>query len=104
MSHGKWVASRTPPAPERLLGRVREVLAAHPRWERLPVADALIAAAEEMLTVVNAERKGGARDAARDLLAADACVTWAFEAAADDPGTLGARAEDAMRRLTAVAG
>jgi hypothetical protein len=39
-----------------------------------------------------------------DLLAADACVTWAFEAASDAPTSLGARAEAAMQRIAEVAG
>lgn len=103
MTHARWIASRTPPAPERLALRVRRVIEAHPEWESLPVADALVAAAESLLDGALGERAGEAREAALDLLAADACVTWAFEAAADAPSTLGARAEDAMRRLAAVA-
>jgi hypothetical protein len=103
VSHARWIASRIPAPPERIAGRVREMLAAHPPWEALPLAEALVSAAETLLDDVLAAREGGARDAALDLLAADACVTWAFEAAADAPGTLGSRAEDAMRRLAAVA-
>ncbi len=37
---------------------------------------------------------------ANALLAADAFVTWAFEAAADDPATISARADAAMRRIS----
>ncbi len=99
----KWIASRTPKAPDRLVERVREVIATHPEWERLPVAEALVSAGESLLAEVLADRDGGARDAALDLLAADACITWAFEAAADNPESLVKRAEDAMRRLAAVA-
>jgi hypothetical protein len=55
------------------------------------------------LALVIAPREGDARAAALDLLAADACVTWALEAAADEPGTLAQRAEDAMRRITQLA-
>lgn len=43
------------------------------------------------------------RDAAGDLLAADAFVTWAFEAAADEPELISSRADDAMRRISARA-
>ena len=41
--------------------------------------------------------------ALRELLAADAFVTWAFEAAANDPATLTARADAAMRAISARA-
>lgn len=40
------------------------------------------------------------RRTAPDLLAADAFVTWAFEAAADDPATIAERAERAMKRIS----
>ena len=38
---------------------------------------------------------------ARELLAADAFVTYAFEAAANEPDTISARADAAMRRISA---
>jgi hypothetical protein len=44
-----------------------------------------------------------ARESALDLLAADACVTYAFEAAADEPAKLGARAEAAKVKIANVA-
>ena len=103
MTHAAWVASRTPRSPDRLVARVRSVLESHPEWASSDTAAALVSAAEALLADVVAAREGQARDAALDLLAADACVTWAFEAAADDPSIIGARAEDAMRRLAAVA-
>jgi hypothetical protein len=40
-----------------------------------------------------------ARRSALDLLVVDALVTYALERASDDPGTLSARAEQAMREL-----
>ena len=40
------------------------------------------------------------RERALDLLAADAFVTWAFEAASDDPATISQRAEEAMKRIS----
>ena len=103
MTTSAWVASRTPVAHERIAARVREVLAAHPAWESAPVADALLSAADALLANVLKERLGEPRTAALDLLAADACVTWAFVAAADAPGTLGERAASAMKRFTEAA-
>ena len=43
------------------------------------------------------------RASALDLLAADACVTYAFEAAADEPQSIGDRAAHAKRRIAAIA-
>jgi len=99
MSASAWIGDARPEAPERLIARVREVLESHPKWEQLPVADALVEAADALLREVLREGDGPARDRALDLLAADACVTWAFEAAADEPSKLVRRARSAMERL-----
>ena len=40
------------------------------------------------------------REMARELLAADAFVTFAFEAAANEPATIAAKADAAMRRIS----
>ena len=47
------------------------------------------------------ESGAAGREMARELLAADAFVTYAFEAAANDPSTIAARADAAMRRISA---
>ena len=99
MTTAEWIAAARPEAPERLLARVCEVLDAHPQWEKAPVAEALVEAADALLRTVLNESEGAPRDRALDLLAADACVTWAFEAAADAPASLGAHAAAAMERL-----
>ena len=64
--------------------------------------DAFIEASGALLRRV---LEGGtlARANALDLLAADACVTWAFEAAADDPGAIANHAERATRGIAAIA-
>ena len=67
-----------------------------------PDPDALIRTAEHLLESLlrhNASR----RERALDLLAADALVTYAFEAAAEDASTLERLTSEAMRRLSAVA-
>jgi len=43
------------------------------------------------------------RDSALDLLAVDALVTYAVEAAADDPDRLDARTEAALARIAELA-
>lgn len=103
MTHLDWISSRQPASPPALVARVRELFAAHPEWERETVTEALVRASELLLATVLADEWAAARDGALDLLAADACITWAFEAASDDSGTLGPRAEEAMRRLASVA-
>jgi len=60
-----------------------------------PMMDAGDSALGRVLDAGAAERKS-----AFDLLAADAFVTWAFEAAAEQPSTIAARADAAMRRMS----
>ncbi len=104
MTAAEWMARVPAEVPERLLARVREVLGAHSSWAGLPASESLVFVADELLRTVLADGAGdGApRDRALDLLAADACVTWALEAAADQPGSLGAHASKTMQRLAAV--
>jgi hypothetical protein len=102
VNHAEWVASRDPEAPAALTLCARELLEAHPEWEQLSRVDALIEASEVLLRRV---LEGGAvpRANALHLLAADACVTWAFEAAADDPAGIAGRAERATMGIAAIA-
>jgi hypothetical protein len=102
-SHADWLASRARTAPPALTACVNDLLDSHPEWGSLSRVDAFIAASELLLRRV---LEGGAvaRAKALDLLAADACVTWAFEAAADDPGMIANRAERATRGIAAIAG
>jgi hypothetical protein len=102
VSHAAWVRSHGADAPAALLARVDAILAADPSLASLPVADALLKASETLLAAVLAG-EGEGREVALDLLAADACVTWAFEAAAADPSSLSARAERSMQRVAEVA-
>jgi hypothetical protein len=108
-----WAASREPAPPPALAGAVARALG--DALGDVPNADgvtgACLLAAERVLARVLADdassAAGGAREAARDtgldLLAADALVTYAFEAAADEPERLGDVARDAMARLSRVA-
>ncbi len=97
-----YVDAHAGQVPPVLIERVQAVLAAGSAAEQLPVADALLKASTTLLGAVLADREAG-REVALDLLAADACVTWAFEAAADAPGTLPAQAELAMERIAELA-
>lgn len=97
-AHAAWVATREPAAPAALAGCVLETLAAHPEWESLALPEALVRAAGALCeSVLRAEPTS--RDGALLLLAADACVTYAFEAAADAPETVVERARVAETQL-----
>ena len=98
-----WIRAHATDAPEPLLARVEGVLSVPEVSATLPLAEALLRASEVLLATVLREGTGEGRAVALDLLAADACVTWAFEAAADEPGTLSERAEAAMQRIAEVA-
>ena len=102
MSLQFWLDARLPEAPAALRGRIAELVAEHPEWETMPRQHALMAASEILMNDVLAAAPKD-RDAALDLLAGDACVTYAFEAAADAPDELGALADQAMQRIARLA-
>lgn len=64
--------------------------------------EAVLATAESLLAELLALDCAG-RDRALDLLAVDAMVTYAFEAAAESPDTLSTRATTAMSAIAALA-
>lgn len=92
-----WLALRRPVPPEALLAHLRSAA----RGGAGPLPDLLAEIGGDLLerTAVDPQ----SRVHALDLLAADACVTYAFEAQAElDPDGLGALAERvAQRRSTA---
>ena len=104
MSHAAWLDSRDQKleAPPALRSCVRELFASHPEWETLSHVDAFVEASTVLLRRVLTSG-AVARANALDLLAADACVTWAFEAAADDPAGIAGRAERATQDIAAIA-
>lgn len=103
MSHVAWIKAHAAEAPPALVARVTRLIESDAALEAMPTAEALVAAAEHLLgEVVKAGATSG-REIALDLLAADSCVTWAFEAASELPSELAARAEAAMRQLAQVA-
>ena len=101
----EWLASRTPPPPQRLSARldaaVRDTDANDA--EQLPgsLVDAASIILRDTLEQSSTERNGAA---ALDLLAADALITYAVEAAAEDCERLAERTDEMIARLAAVAG
>lgn len=102
MTIAEWLDARTPAPPPRLARRLRAALAPVMGREVRELPEAAVAAAEAILRAL---LDGGCtgRAQALDLLTADALVTYAFEAAGDEPDAIAARADDAMRRLAALA-
>lgn len=102
-----WLASRRPPAPPALQARIASALddtALRPAGgppDEWAIAERCLDAAVGLLDEL-LERPGAGREAALDLLTADALVTYAFEAAASNPERLDALARDAMLRTAAL--
>ena len=94
----RWLDSRVEEAPAALKARIGVLVDAHPEWEQLPVPEALIAASDLLMAGVLASPEKDRRTAL-DLLAADACVTYAFEAAAETPARLVGLAETSMLHM-----
>jgi hypothetical protein len=98
-----WLRDRSASPPPRLAARIADVLSDSGAAPRAEMPERCVDAAEALLRDL-LHRSSSGRDSALDLLTVDALVTYAFEAASDDPASLPARAEDAMRRLAAIAG
>jgi len=102
MTIGEWLARREPAPPRALAERVLGLLAPYAGEDAARAADACLDAGEALL--LELLRDGCAsRQSALDLLAADALVTYAFEAAGADSSGLEERAHRAMVRISALA-
>jgi hypothetical protein len=97
-----WIDSRVPEAPAALKRRIAQLVAEHPEWEAMPRSQAMLQASECLMQDVLAAAPKD-RDAALALLAGDACVTYAFEAAADQPESFVELADRAMQRIAQLA-
>jgi hypothetical protein len=97
----EWLDARTP-APPRLRARIDAALGDRASRSVTALVDESLAAANALLADLLARPTEG-RESALDLLAVDALVTYAFEAAATDPATLSQRAAGAMTSLSALA-
>jgi hypothetical protein len=99
---GEWLAVRFPAPPENLAARVREALGDAVNADAEQTVVKCLDAMETLLTSLKDDEEAG-RERALDLLAADALVTYAFEAAAEHPDTLAEVAVGAMWRAGEVA-
>jgi hypothetical protein len=99
---GEWLRSRTPAPPPALFARVSEALGDGMDDDVSAAPERCVGAAVLLLEPL-LEREDAGRECALDLLAADALVTYAFEAAGADVDRLDQRTRDAMARLAGLA-
>jgi uncharacterized membrane protein len=99
---GEWLRAREPAPPPRLAARVASAIGSGRSQPKSSAAEVCLDACERLLADVAARPSQG-REAALDLLAADALATYALEAAAESPDSLEARARETLRRLAALA-
>ncbi len=98
---GEWLGAVQPPPPKALLGRLRELMSPHADRPASEAPEACLQVGETRLKSLLAEGATD-RESALDLLAIDALVTYAFEAAVHDPTRLEALADDAMARIAGI--
>ena len=101
MSLAKWLDARRPAPPAALRARIDSALGTDLHADVQEVGDSLLGAGEQLVRSL-LEAEATSRDAALDLLAADALVTYAFEAASERPAELSSRAAAAMARIAAL--
>jgi len=97
-----WLDARRPAPPPVLRARIETALGAHMHDEAADHAETLLVAAESLVRAL-LDENATSRGSALDLLAADALVTYAFEALSEQPAHLPRRAAEAMTRIAALA-
>ena len=98
---GAWFVALTPAPPAGLRIRLAALLEPYAHQPVQQVPEACLDAGEKLLGDLLASGSTS-RATALDLLAVDSLVTYAFQAAADDPAQLDARAERALSRIAAL--
>jgi hypothetical protein len=100
-SVGEWMARMVPAPPAALHKRLCDLVADSASRPVNEVPEACLEAGERLLDALLTSGSTS-RATALDLLAVDALITYAFQAAADDPGQLEQRAARAMARIAAL--
>lgn len=102
MTVADWLESRTPVPHGVLADRIRTALQPHLAHAANNAAQLCLDASQQMLVQL-LQTGSTSRETATDLLAVDAMVTYAFEAAAESRNTdLDALAAEAMQRIAQV--
>ncbi len=97
-----WLASRQPVPPDALMARLNDALGARSTEPAPDMGEVLLCAGEALLSRLLCEGRTD-RQTALDLLAADAFVTYAFEAESDEPARITERAQRAMAQISHLA-
>ena len=101
MTLSGWLDSRRPAPPPALRARIDAALGESLHAEANDVLQACLSAGERLVESL-LRNNATTRDSALDLLAADALVTYAFEAGSDRPRELAGRAREAMTRIASL--
>jgi len=101
MTLASWLEARSPAPPAALRDRIDAALAEDLKRDAGDVFETCLAAAERLVRGL-LSTNATSRESALDLLAADALVTYAFEAASEQPDGLAHRAAAAMTRIAAL--
>jgi hypothetical protein len=101
MTLARWLDARRPVPPPALRARIDAALAGSLDSDEGQAFEACLCAGERVVESLLRDN-ATTRESAIDLLAADALVTYAFEAASDRPAELAALAENAMARIAAL--
>jgi len=99
---GEWFANLQPPPPPALAEELRRLLGNDAGRPVGDVPEVCLATGERMLGELM-QSGSTERATALTLLAVDSLVTYAFEAAANDPERIEARAANAMKRIAELA-
>jgi hypothetical protein len=97
----RWLDARRPVPPAALRARIDAALGGELLADVDDVTETLLAAGERLVGSL-LDDDATSRGSALDLLAADALVTYAFEAASERPAELSGRAAMAMARIAAL--
>jgi uncharacterized membrane protein len=96
-----WLDTRRPIPPPALRARIAAALGESLHSDVSDAVESCLSAGERLVESL-LRNNATTRDSALDLLAADALVTYAFEAGSDRPRELAARARDAMTRIASL--
>jgi hypothetical protein len=106
MSASEWLRSRRPQPPQRLAERLEAAANPLPGDSAQSLSETLASAAAAILAPLSTpdEPEGSrSREVAIDLLAADALVTYAVEAATEECETFRQNVDDVIARLASLA-
>ena len=101
MTLARWLDDRRPVPPPALRARIDVALGDSLQRSEQAAVESCLSAGERLVASLLAAN-ATTRESAIDLLAADALVTYAFEAASDRPEQIAGRAAEAMRRIAAL--